>query len=400
MTRRTLSRESAFWVSAAVVVHTLWTSAAPSMTYPLYAERWDLTPTMTTAIFAVYPIAVVAALILFGDLSDHVGRRRAMLLGVASSALGVFLFAVAPDYLWVLVGRAFMGVGVGLSTSPATAALVEFGPPDGGTRASVVTTAAQAVGLALALLIGGALIEYAPFPTHLNFWVLFGFLVAIFMAAWFLPHHTSGEAKGRWRPRALSVPRSLWKIFAASTIAATAGFAIGTLMLSLGAQIARDLVGSDNVLVNGACLALFAGVVGVAALVSKRFSARILIVAGGLAAALSMALITISASLHSLPIFLAAAVAAGAGYSLMFVGGLALINAHAPVHHRAATLSALYFVAYLVQGVSALLLGRAATLWGLERAMDLGGATTAAMSLAAAGLALLYARPVNPAPRG
>ena len=32
---RTLGRRASFWVTAAVVAHTLWTSAAPSMTYPL-----------------------------------------------------------------------------------------------------------------------------------------------------------------------------------------------------------------------------------------------------------------------------------------------------------------------------------------------------------------------------
>jgi hypothetical protein len=32
-------RQASFWVSAAVVVHTFWTSAAPAMTYRLYAEE-------------------------------------------------------------------------------------------------------------------------------------------------------------------------------------------------------------------------------------------------------------------------------------------------------------------------------------------------------------------------
>ena len=48
-----------------------------------------------------------------------------------------------------------------------------------------VTTAAQATGLASATLIGGALIQYAPFPTHLNFWALFVVLAAVLVAAWF-----------------------------------------------------------------------------------------------------------------------------------------------------------------------------------------------------------------------
>ena len=49
----TLGQRASFWVSAAVVVHTLWTSAAPAMSYPLYAAEWHLTPAITTAIFAV-----------------------------------------------------------------------------------------------------------------------------------------------------------------------------------------------------------------------------------------------------------------------------------------------------------------------------------------------------------
>jgi len=52
-------------------------------------------------------------------------------------------------------------------------------------------------------------------------------------------------------------------IFAASAIAATSGYVIGGLMFSLGAQIAHDLVASDNALVNGVVIALFALAAGV-----------------------------------------------------------------------------------------------------------------------------------------
>ncbi len=43
MSVRTLGRRASFWVASAVVAHTLWTSAAPSMTYPPYASEWNLT---------------------------------------------------------------------------------------------------------------------------------------------------------------------------------------------------------------------------------------------------------------------------------------------------------------------------------------------------------------------
>src|ERR1700751_4350840 len=114
---RTLGRRASFWVAAAVVVHTLWTSAAPSMTYPLYAAEWSLTHTVTAAIFAVFPIVVVSVLICFGDISDYIGRRMTMLVGLACSLLGTLCFAIAPTVIWVFVGRTVIGIGVGLSAS-------------------------------------------------------------------------------------------------------------------------------------------------------------------------------------------------------------------------------------------------------------------------------------------
>jgi hypothetical protein len=121
-----LGRRANLWVSAGVVAHTLWTSAAPAMVYRLYAQEWHLSHTVTTGIFAIYPIVVVAVLIGFGDLSDHIGRRATMLMGLGASLAGTLLFAVAPGVLWLFAGRALMGIGVGLTAGPSTAAVVEF----------------------------------------------------------------------------------------------------------------------------------------------------------------------------------------------------------------------------------------------------------------------------------
>ncbi len=182
-----LGKRAGFWISAAVVVHTLWTSAAPSMVYPLYAAQWDLTPTVTTAIFAIYPIVVVAVLIAFGSLSDHVGHRAAMLAGLAASAAGALLFALAGNLPMLFLGRTLMGVGVGLSAGPSAAALAAFAGPERIRSAGAVTASAQALGMAAALLVGGALIQYAPWPTRLGFGLLFGVIVVLFAAVWLLP---------------------------------------------------------------------------------------------------------------------------------------------------------------------------------------------------------------------
>jgi MFS family permease len=184
------------------------------MTYPLFAAEWHLTHTVTTGVFAIYPIVVAAVLVGFGDVSDYIGRRAAILWGVGASLVGTLLFALAPDVLWLFAGRAFMGIGVGLTAGPSTAAMVEFNGQGAAKRAVTITTAAQAVGFAAALLLGGALVQYAPLPTRLNFWALFAVLAALFVAAWFLPRHTGSEAQGRWRPKTPVIPSHLRNVFA------------------------------------------------------------------------------------------------------------------------------------------------------------------------------------------
>jgi len=97
---RTLSRKASFWVATSVAGVGLWTSSAPSLTYPLYAAEWGLDKTITTAIFAVFPVALVLVLVVFGNLADFIGPRASILCGLAASCIGTVGFAVAPDVAW------------------------------------------------------------------------------------------------------------------------------------------------------------------------------------------------------------------------------------------------------------------------------------------------------------
>jgi MFS family permease len=375
-----LGQRTSFWVSAGVVAHIFWSSAAPAMTYPLFAEEWHLTHTVTTGIFAIYPIVVAAILVGFGDVSDYVGRRAAMLWGVGASLVGTLLFAVAPDVLWLFAGRAFMGIGVGLTAGPSTAAMLEFSGQGAARRAATITTAAQAVGFAAALLLGGALIQYAPLPTRLNFWVLFVVLAALFAAAWFLPRHTGNEAHGRWRPKFPVIPSHLHATFAVAAAAVTSAYTHGVLILSLGGEVARDLVGSPNTLVNGAALSLFAIASAVVGIGARRLQPRTAMTGGAAASAAGMALLAAAVARHQLPVFLAATAISGAGYSLLFFGGLATINSAAPAEHRGGVLSAIYLLAYVSLGAVSLLLGAVATAYGLGFAVNLGAGVIALLS--------------------
>ena len=381
-----LGQRASFWVSAGVVAHIFWTSAAPALTYRLYAEQWHLTPTVTTAIFAVYPIVVVAVLIGFGDLSDQIGRRLAMLLGLGASLIGTLLFAVAPNVLWLFAGRAFAGIGVGLTAGTATAAMVDFSAEGQSKRAASVTTIAQAFGFTGALLLGGALTQYAPWPTRLGFWVLFALIALLFVATWFLPRRRGGPTSRRWQPKSPSIPPGLRSAFALAASAVTTAYTHGVLILSLGGQVGHDLVGSSNALVNGAALSLFAITSGSVGIAARGLRPQPAMLWGALASVAGMGLLALAVVRHELAIFLAATAIAGVGYSLLVVGGLALIGGAVPERQRGGVLSALYLFAYLSMGSVALGLGVVATERGLGQAVDLGAAAITLLSLGTLGL--------------
>ncbi len=176
------------------------------------------------------------------------------------------------------------------------------------------------------------------------------------------------------------VPVALRGSVATAAAAVTTAYAGGGIVMSLGAQIAHDLIHSPNVFVNGAVLSLFAIVSGGTGLSARGLAPRPAMIGGAVLSILGAGLLALSVAEHSLFLFLSATSAVGAGYSLLFLGGLGLVNAVVPAPDRGATLSAVLLAAYLFVGLLALGLGRIATVRGLDVAGDLAAAAMAILS--------------------
>ena len=275
-----------------------------------------------------------------------------------------------------------MGIGVGLAASPSTAAILEFTSPERAKSAASVTMGAQAIGFATALLLGGALTQYGPWPTRLCFWVLAVFLIVLLIGTWLLPRHTPGGRGGDRRSRMPSVAKHVRRAFAMTSTAMVAAYAFGVLVLSLGGQVEHDLIGSPNALLNSAVLSLFPIVMGAIGIVARPLSPRRALIVGALISSAGMVLLILAVSLRDLVIYLLATAAAGGAYSLLFVGGLQVISVAAPERHRGGILAALYLLSYLSMGALALALGALATARGLSLAVDLGAAAIILMNVA------------------
>ncbi|WP_426244599.1 MFS transporter [Nocardioides sp. LHG3406-4] len=367
------SSRTSFWLAGAVVALALWCSACPTMTYPLYQSEWGVSTTTVAWIFAAYPIALIPVLIVLGDLSDHIGRRRSMIWGMLAELLGVLCFVVAGDVAWLLVGRALMGLGVGLSLSAASVAMVEFSRPGQEGRASALATGVSALGIALAMTVGGALTEYAPQPMRLHFVVLALSIVTVTILVLGIPAHTRDEAAEPWRVRSIVIPQGRRGIFVAGAIAFTSAFLLGAIVLPLGARIAQQLAGSTNSLVTGALLSVFAVCITLTSLCARRFNEWSLVTLGAIGSIAAVWLYVVTGASHSMVIFFIASACAGAAYAFNFAGGLTVLSKYAAPHHRASMVSGGYLVGYLSQGIGAPLLGWVVTVRGLRDGL-LGGA--------------------------
>ncbi len=202
-----------------------------------------------------------------------------------------------------------------------------------------------------------------------------------------MPRHAAGGVVGHWRSRMPSVPKNVRRVFAVSSTAMMAAYTFGVLVLSLGGQVEHDLIGSPNAFLNSAVLSLFPIVMGAIGIIVRTLAPRVALIVGALVSGLAMVLLIVAVNFRDLVIYLLATAAAGGAYSLLFVGGLQMINAAAPDRHRGGILAALYLLSYLSMGALALVLGAIATARGLGLAVDLGAAAIILMNVATLVLA-------------
>lgn len=390
----TLSKRGTFWTAALVLALCLWASGAPSVLYPVYAAEWNLTPVVTTSVFGAYPLALLLVLFFFGSISDTVGRRRAILIGVALIAASAAVFALAPNVGFLYLGRVLQGVGTGLAIGAASASLVENNFTGNPRFASSLTTVATSTGLTLALVISGALAQLAPLPLVLSFGVLLVLAVITFTLTLLTPRDATAGA--RWTFTAPRLAAGLLRAFVLATISVSIAYSVGAIFLSLGSSMARELTGTSDLLVIGLLLGSSSLSIGITALFLSRVGAHVAIAVGAGLSILGLGFMVAASATGSLALLLAWCLVGGVGYSFAFTGGLSLVSRVAPVHHRGATLSLLYLYSYLAQAITAVGAGALATNVGLETAVEIAAPVLGALSITAIALAVVDRRGARP----
>nr|WSW58670.1 MFS transporter [Streptomyces sp. NBC_00998] len=363
-------RGSGFWVVGAVLVLLMLSSSVPSALYVLYQERWGLSSGMITVVFALYAVTVLIGLLLFGSLSDTLGRRPVLGIGLVLAIVSMGLFAGAQGLGLLLAARAVQGLAVGLATGAMGAALLELTPRSRPALGAQVNSAGPTVGIGLGGIGAGLLVQYAPAPTVLSYLLLVA-AFAVTLVGVFRMRESAPEARsgGRMRisARRIHVPAAVRGRFAILVLTIVAVWSVGGFYLSLGPHLALSLLHSTNYLVGGATVALLAGAATAAQLLLGRTEALRTAVLGlcGLLAGLGLVLLALG--LGSAPVFLVATAVLGSGWGAAFLGSFRALSALAEPAHRGELTAAVYVFAYLAMSVPAVLAGMLTNIHGLHR---------------------------------
>jgi MFS family permease len=322
--------------------------------YVLYEEEFGFSELMLTIIFSAYAMGNIAALFIFGRISDQIGRRRTALpaLGVAALSTIVFLFAAGTE--WLFAGRLLSGLAIGMSSAAATAWVVDLTRDRKEQRGAAFTTASIFFGLALAALLAGTLAQYAPAPLKLPFIV---YLVLLAVMAFFVartketvedPAESVDEVS--LKPR-IGIPREIRGAFVSPALTAFAVFAVTGFYAALAPSLLRRDMDVSNLAVAGAVVGELFLCAAVTALTTNAMKARTAMLSGAALMIAAVGLLVAAQALQSLSILVIGMAVTGIAAAFGYRGSLQVINEIAPEEKRAEVISSFAIVCFIGNGL-------------------------------------------------
>ncbi len=359
-------------------------SSAPTPLYHLYQQAWGFSSALLTVIFAVYALSLLATLLMFGSLSDYLGRRPVIFIGLLLEIVSMLLFIAATDVSWLIVARVLQGVATGIATSALGAAMLDSDAQQG----PLLNSITPMFGMALGALGTSALVEYAPLPMGLAY----GLLLAAFVgqAAYLLRvAETVTPQPGvlkTLRPR-LAVPAQARGTLLLVLPADIAAWALGGFFLSLAPSLLTAATGSTSVLNGGFAVAALT-ISGAISIHNLRLRApRLALLVGCSFLAIGVSVILAAVNLGWLWLFFTGAVVAGVGFGASFLGALRLLLPLAHAHERGALMAAFLALSYLAFCIPALLAGVSIKTAGLVTTTNVYGGVVVLLAVSAlAGL--------------
>ena len=342
-----MSRTTGFYLTAYAFFVAMLGTTLPTPLYPLFQQRYSFSELLVTVIFAIYAFGVIAGLLVFGNLSDKLGRKPLLLLGLALSAVNALLFLFAGSLLPIYAARVISGFSAGIFTGTATAYLVDLAAPERRRFASLVAVFVNLGGLGSGTLLSGLLAQYAGRPLRLPFAVDLALLVPAAIGLLLTPETVERTARFRLELQRLGVPQEVRAVFVRAAVAGFASFAVSGVFSSVGPGFMGTVLDRRSPALAGLLVFVLFALSLVGQLVIRRLLDLRALTLGCWLLFAGAVLLGVAVGVESLTALFASACVAGFGQGIVIGAALAAINQRAPAERRGETASSFFVVVYV-----------------------------------------------------
>jgi hypothetical protein len=345
---------------------------------PRQSSRMPLSNT-TTTVMAAYVLSLLTALLTVGSLSDHIGRRPAILAALFLNIVAMVMFVSADSAVALIAARSVQGFATGLATTTLGATILDI---DQG-RGPVLNSVTAFGGLTAGSFGAAALVTFAPDPGQLVYLVLLSMSAIEALILWHMPETAEPKAGAlaSMRPQ-VNVPVQARRALVLVTPITIASWALGGFYFSLMPSLVRVATGATQPIIGGLMVAALTFSAAIVVVSSRGIPTKRVFLGGILALVLGVAITLAGVQTQLAALMLFGTVVSGAGFGAAFSGTVRTVMPLAKADERAGLLSTFYVEGYLAFSLPAVLTGVFVPVVGLPLAADIYGAAVILLAVA------------------
>lgn len=355
-----------FAAATTALLMTFAASATPIPLYDIYrrANAVDYSDLSLTAV--VYFIGAITALLVFGRMSNHLGRKPVTFLAFGLAAVASMLLLHVTGAPPLVLGRLLLGLACGLASSAIASYVVDSAPASPPWLPAVVVANAPMVGLTLGALASGTLVEYGPYPRTLSYLVVLAGLAACAVLV-FLSKETVTRTPGllsALRP-SFTLPQTDRRLYPVAACTFVATWALGGFFQAYGPSITAEQLGTQSTVAAALVFSSFLLPSAIGGPLTGRFSPAKAQRLGMVVFTLAVAGLLVSLKLSLIVPFLLASAVAGTAQGAVVTGSIRSLLVGVSKQERAGVLSLIYATSYTGAAIPSFIAGR------LSQFMDL-----------------------------
>lgn len=338
-------------------------SASPIPLYGHYAELLGMDKGALSLTSVMYFVGTLIALVFFGRLSNHWGRKRTIYMTLALGIAGCMLFIFASSTFMVMLGRFVQGISCGMASNTVMAYVVDTEPQGSGFGAAVAG-AGPNLGLSIGAVGTGICSYFGSQSFVFELSIVLLLLCSLFICK---GNETIALRAGALKSLCpvITVPDNIKRMLIPAGCTFFAGWSVGGFYQSYSAGIAAQIFGLSDTAVASLVFVSFIAPVSLGVALGKKLPADKAQPYGITSFVISLVLLYASLFSGSIIVFFAVNVLAGITQGIMFIGSMASILNITTIENRAGVLSVIYIMSYCGAAVPNLVVSKVAYLFDL-----------------------------------